>query len=169
MSKEKKWYAIYTRPRTEKKVNEQLLSYNYEAYLPLKKEFRQWKDRLKKVQVPLFSSYVFVKVNEKEYLEIPRLIKGFVRYVTIGGQKVAIREEEIETIKRMLDFSEKMIDTSNEKFELNQKVEIKAGKLKGFVGKLVELRGKYKLAIRIESLNTNLLIEVDKNNVKKVK
>lgn len=161
-----KWFAIYTKPRAEKKVNEQLLQFGYEAYLPLKKEVKQWKDRLKKVEVPLFNSYVFVKVNAKQYFEIPKLVKGFVKYVTIGGQKIAVRDEEIEAIKKMLDYSSQ-IDISNEDFILNERVEINFGKLKGFKGKLVEFRGKYRIAIRIDTLGTNLLVEINKNAVQK--
>ena len=59
----KKWFAIYTKPKAEKKVFDQLVKYNFEAFLPLKKEIHRWKDRLKKVEVPLFNSYVFVKVE----------------------------------------------------------------------------------------------------------
>lgn len=164
--KQPKWFAIYTKPRTEKKVNEQLLQFGYEVYLPLKKELRQWKDRLKKVEVPLFNSYMFVRVNAKQYYEIPKLIKGFVKFVTIGGQKIAVRDEEIETIKRMLDYSSQ-IDVSNKDFRLNEKVEIKVGQLRGLQGKLVEFRGKYKIAIRIETIGMNLLVEINKNSVSK--
>ncbi|MBN2894189.1 MAG: UpxY family transcription antiterminator [Bacteroidales bacterium] len=164
---EPKWFAIYTKPRTEKKVFEQLEQFGYETYLPLKKEVRQWKDRLKKVEVPLFNSYVFVKVNAKQYYEIPKLVQGFVKFVTIGGQKIAVREEEIEIIKKMLDFSSE-IDVSNEDFRLNDKVEIKTGKLTGLKGKLVELRGKFRIAIRVDSLGTNLLVEINKNSVSKI-
>ncbi len=163
----KKWFAIYTKPRAEKKVKENLEKNNFEVYLPLKKELRQWKDRLKKVEVPLFNSYVFVRVNTKEYYEIPKLIQGFVKYVTIGGQKIAVRDEEIETIKKLLDYSGKFVDVSNDDLNLYENVEIAIGKLKGFKGKLVEFRGKYRIAIRIDTLETNLLVEINKNAVKK--
>lgn len=165
--KERKWFAVYTKPRAEKKVNEQLEQYGYEVYLPLKKELRQWKDRRKWVEVPLFNSYVFLKVNAKQYYEIPKLIKGFVKFVTIGGQKIAVREEEIETIKKLLDYSGDNIDVLNEDFRLNQKVEVRIGQLKGLKGKLVEFRGKYKIAVRIDALGTDLLVEINKSAVKK--
>ena len=161
-----RWFAVYTKSRAEKKVAEQIAKYGYNVYLPLKKEVRQWKDRLKKVEVPLFNSYVFVKVDDKEYYEIPKLINGFVKYVTIGGQRVAVREKEISAIKKMLDFSAENIDVSNEEYKINQRVKISSGKLKGFEGKLVEFRGKAKIAIRIDSLKMNLLIEINKNSIK---
>lgn len=165
----KKWFAVYTKPRTEKKVKEQLDEYGYESYLPLKKEYRQWKDRIKKVEVPLFSSYIFVKVNHKQYYEIPKLIRGFYKYVSVGGEKISVREKEIAVIKQLLDFNSEKIITSSESFRLNDTVEIKTGSLKGLKGKLVEFRGLYKIAVKIETLNTNLLVEITKDTVKKTK
>lgn len=163
-----KWFTIYVRPRTEKKVAEQLEKYNYEVYLPLKKEVRQWKDRLKKVEVPLFNSYVFVKVNTKQYYEIPKLIKGFIKYVTIGGQIIAVREKEIELIRRIIDNTENELGINNEDLSLNDFIEIKTGKLKGIKGRLVEFRGKYRIAVRIESIGANLLLDINKNVVTKI-
>lgn len=162
-----KWFAIYTKPRNEKKVNEQLIKLNYEAFLPLKKEIHQWKDRLKKVEVPLFSSYVFVRVNTKQYYEIPKIITGFVKFVTIGGNLIAIRDVEIETIKKILISNYEELEVTNDNLTLNESVEIKFGVLKGIKGKLVEFRGKNKIAIRIESLETNILVEINKKAVAK--
>lgn len=162
-----RWFAIYTLPRAEKRVAEQLQKHGYEYYLPLKKEVRQWKDRQKKVEVPLFSSYIFVKVTTKEYYEIPKLVQGFMKYVTIGGQKISVRDDEIETIKKVLEFSVEAVETSNEKLTLNENVEIKAGKLKGLTGKLVRFDNGQKVAIRIDSIGTNLLVQIHKNAVKK--
>ncbi len=163
--KRKKWFAIYTKPRAEKKVLEEIKKYNIEAYLPLKKEVRQWKDRLKKVEVPLFNSYVFVKVDDKEYYELPRYnIQGFLKYVTIGGKKVEVREKEINTIKKLLN-NDVDVEVSGESFEIGEKVKIIRGALRGLTGKLVEVRGKKKFLIRIESLKTNLLVEINKETV----
>jgi len=164
-----KWFAIYTKPRAEKKVKEQLEKYNYEHYLPLQTQIRQWKDRKKKVEVPLFNSYLFVKVTSKEYYEIPKNITGIVKYVTIGGQKISIKEHEIDLIKKLIEFSPEEIETLNENLEINQSVEIKTGKLKGLTGKLIQFDGKNKIAIRINSVGTNLLVQINKNAVKKIK
>jgi transcription antitermination factor NusG len=166
--KKRKWYAIYTKPRNEKKVTEQLKNLSYEVYLPLKKEVRQWKDRLKKVEVPLFNSYVFVKITDREYYEIPKQIKGIVKFVTIGGKRIEVREEEIATIKRILSYSDENIDVKNENFDINDKVEIKYGSLKGLQGRLLKFKGKYKIAIEIQTIGTNLLVEIDKKFVKKL-
>ena len=162
-----KWFTIYTKSRAEKKVFKQLIDYNYIAYLPLRKELREWKDRKKWLELPLFNSYIFVKVNTKEYYEIPKIIKGFVKYVSCGGQKISVREEEITTIKNLLDYSGSNLETLNEDLKLNEKVEIRTGQLKGIQGSLIEFRGSYKIAIRIDALGTNLLVQIKRSAVKK--
>ncbi len=163
------WYAIYTKPKAEKKVNEQLQQYGYESYLPLNKELRQRSDRFVNIEAPLFRSYVFVRVNEKQYYEIPKLILGFVKYVTIGGEKIKIREQEIENIKKFLIQGSGTVEVSNEDFSINEIVEFKSGALKGIKGNLAEFRGKYKFAVRIESMGVNLLVEASRNSFKKIK
>ena len=60
------WYAIYTRSRFEKKIAADLTSKGLESFLPLHEVIRFWSDRKKKVEMPLFPSYVFVHANTKE-------------------------------------------------------------------------------------------------------
>ena len=66
----KTWYAIYTKSRNEKKVSSLLAEQDIEHYLPLVKKIRQWSDRRKTVEEPLFSSYIFVHITEKEHLPV---------------------------------------------------------------------------------------------------
>ena len=163
----RKWFAIYTRPRAEKKVKEQLLKIEVETYLPLKKELRQWKDRKKWVELPLFTSYIFVRINVKEHYEIIKYIRGIVKFVTIGGNKIAVRDEEIDTIKKVLQYSADGIEVSNETFKLNDEIEIKSGILKGQKGKLISFSGKHKIAIKIETIGSMLIVQINKNLVAK--
>src|SRR6476619_2013170 len=98
---ETKWYAVYTRPRWEKKVAEILSRKKIENYCPLNKLLRQWSDRKKIVFEPLFTSYVFVKAAEKEHSEI-RKIDGIINFVYWINKPAIIRNEEIESIKEFL-------------------------------------------------------------------
>ena len=61
------WYAAYTKSRTEKKILARLLAAGFEAYLPIRRKRHQWSDRLKWVEEPLIKSYIFIRVNEKDY------------------------------------------------------------------------------------------------------
>ncbi|HDO06779.1 MAG TPA: hypothetical protein ENG85_03760, partial [Bacteroidetes bacterium] len=67
---EKVWYALYVRSRTEKKVAVELEGADIDFYLPLEKRLRQWSDRKKWVEEPLFRSYIFVHITQKEYYKV---------------------------------------------------------------------------------------------------
>ena len=95
------WYVVYTKPRWEKKVVEQLNQKGIECYCPLITQVRQWSDRKKKVDVPLFNSYVFVHIEESDRNSV-FLSSGVVRYLFWLGKPAVVRDAEIETIKSWL-------------------------------------------------------------------
>jgi transcription antitermination factor NusG len=98
----KKWFALYTRPRWEKKVHKLLQEKGIESYCPLNKVHRKWSDRIKLIDEPLFKSYVFVKVNEDEKTAV-RMTQGVVNFIYWLGKPAIIKEKEIVTIKKFLN------------------------------------------------------------------
>ena len=95
------WYVVYTKPKWEKKVAERLNEIGVVAYCPLVAKERQWSDRKKVVNVPLFNSYIFVQIEEQErnrVFEIP----GAVRYLFWLGKPAMVKDSEIETIQHWL-------------------------------------------------------------------
>jgi len=86
-----KWHVIYTMPRAERKVASSIDEMGIESYLPLYKVTRQWSDRKKKVEVPLFPNYVFVKVSEKGRRVIFN-IKEPVKFISIDNKPVVVDE-----------------------------------------------------------------------------
>lgn len=156
---EKKWYALYTNPRSEKKTAEKLAEKGVEVYLPLQTTIKQWSDRKKKVEEPLFKSYLFVCV----YLESERLTvletQGVVKFVRIGGEIPAIRASIIDAIKLSLaNFSD--IEITNNNLMLNQQVEVVAGPLRGYQGKIMAQHGNQYFAINIEELGAHMLLKI---------
>lgn len=95
------WFAVYTKPRNEKKVQERLERDGIEAYCPVRISQRKWSDRVKKIKEPLFTSYVFVRVNEYERIKVLE-DPGTIQYVYWLGKPAIIRDEEIEAIKIFL-------------------------------------------------------------------
>src|SRR3954447_25845445 len=96
------WYALYTRPRHEKRVFDDLLSRQIEAFLPTYKVRRRWSDRYKVVEEPLFKNYLFVKVDyDRRYHETLRPY-GAVSFVSFDGQPAQIPDSEIESIRRLV-------------------------------------------------------------------
>lgn len=95
------WYVLYTKPKAEKKVAETLETVDIETYCPVVTQVRQWSDRKKKISVPLFKSYVFVRLKEKERYKVFD-IPGVIRYLYWLGKPAVVRDVEIDTIKDWL-------------------------------------------------------------------
>ncbi len=97
----KQWYVLYTKARNEKKTVSMLQKFGIEVYCPIVKEVRQWSDRKKTVEVPLFSSYIFVHLAPKER-ELVYAAPGVVRYLFWLNRPAIVKDQEIETLKRWL-------------------------------------------------------------------
>jgi len=161
-----KWYAVYTKPRHEKKLSAELSKKGITNYCPLIKTVKQWSDRKKTVEEPLFKSYIFVNVSEKEYYNAINSF-GAVKYITFGGKATPIRDEQIENIKKVLDHNVDF-SVSAEKFELGQHVEVEYGPLQGTKGEIVSYSGKNYLLLRIENIGYSLLLKVPATRLKSV-
>jgi transcription antitermination factor NusG len=96
------WYAVYTKPRSEKKLDALLKKFSIEAYLPLLKLKKKWSDRTKIISMPLFTSYIFVRIVYREsYLKVLNITHA-VGFVKSYGNPAIIPESEIEIIKSAL-------------------------------------------------------------------
>jgi len=158
------WYIIYTRPRYEKKIYFELIKKDIETFLPLQKVIRQWNDRKKKVEVPLFPSYLFVRIPISYKSEISK-VHGVVRFLHTGQILSTISETEIMTIRIALKGNPKI---STESYFKGSKVRISSGPLSGLQGTLVDQKGNSCLLIRINSMDKNLLVDIPASNVSKV-
>ncbi|MGE0078344.1 MAG: UpxY family transcription antiterminator [Bacteroidales bacterium] len=159
------WYAAYTKPRNEKKVYDRLVEKGIETFLPLQKRLKQWSDRKKMVEEPLFRSYIFVHINVKDYYNVLNT-SGVVRYVTFGGKAAPIPERQINQVKELLVQGVE-IELLDENIVPGTKVEVKFGDLKGIVGELIEHSGKKKVVIRIDHVSHSLLVTLPAEYVTK--
>jgi transcription antitermination factor NusG len=155
----KQWYAIYTRSRAEKKVHAELELKGIQSFLPLQKKQRQWKDRKKWIEAPLFPGYCFVCVDRKEYFDVLQA-SNVVCYITFEGKAAVVRDEQIEGLKKLLEQNEFDVEITHEKYEIGKKVEILQGPLVGLKGELCEIRGKNKFLLRIEQIDKSIMVEV---------
>jgi transcription antitermination factor NusG len=156
------WYAVYTKPRWEKKVASALEAKGIEYYCPLNKVVKQWSDRKKTVLEPLFKSYVFVQVEEKQKWDLLN-IHGIVNYVHWLGKPARIRDSEIETVKKFLnEFSG--VEVVDEDSAIHSKVKIKHGVLMNYHGILMEVSGN-RASVKIESMGVQLTAVFDKKNL----
>ena len=97
-----RWYAIYTKSRNEKKVALNLQEKGIEVYLPLLKTLKQWSDRKKWVEEPLFRSYLFVRILDKNYLEVLQT-DGVVRFITFRQERIPVPDQQIEAVKAYMN------------------------------------------------------------------
>jgi transcriptional antiterminator RfaH len=150
------WYAIYTKPRNEKKVTETLNSMGIEAYCPMVTSIKQWSDRKKKVTAPVLPSYVFVKIEEQKRNEVFQ-VAGIVRYVYWLGKPAIIRPIEIEALQHSLAQDFKSIITTD--FQKGDTMKIPSGPFKGYEGVIKQI-SPTKMQLILDSLGVIITLEV---------
>jgi len=156
--KRKKWFAIYTKPRWEKKVNSKLLEKDVESWCPVQKKESQWSDRKKIIDDPLFKSYVFVHITEDERLTV-LTTDGALQFVHYLKRPAVIRDEEIELIRSYLLEKNAMITVENLRhFSENNKVVIRKGVFMDAEGTVVK-GGNKRVYVRLESLDQLMIVE----------
>jgi len=158
----KKWLAIYTRPRWEKKVDLLLKEKGFESYCPLNKVRRKWSDRVKIVEEPLFKSYVFVRVTENNRADI-RKTNGAINFVYWNGKPAVIKEREIISIKRFLNEYEN-VEARPVDVKVNQRVRITNGTLMDHEGRVLDVRHKV-AKVAIDSLGYILIAYIDRTKL----
>lgn len=158
----RKWLAVYTRPRWEKKVNQLLLEKGLESYCPLNKVRRKWSDRYKVVEEPLFKSYVFVKVSEQDRTNV-RMTTGAINFVYWDGKPAIVKEKEIMAIRRFLDEYEN-VEARPVNLKINQRVRVTNGTLMDHEGKIVGIQHKT-VKVAIDSLGYILVATIDRTKL----
>lgn len=158
----RKWLAVYSRPRWEKKVDQLLTAKGIESYCPLNKVRRKWSDRVKVVEEPLFKSYVFVKVNEENRAAV-RTTPGVINFVYWEGKPAVIKEKEINTIKRFLNEYEN-VELKPMDLKVHQRVKILSGPLMDQEGEVMDLKRKM-VKVAIDSLGYILVAYIDRSKL----
>ncbi|MEZ5105738.1 MAG: UpxY family transcription antiterminator [Draconibacterium sp.] len=156
---DKSWFVIYTRSRAEKKVRDELTHNNIESFLPLQKQLRQWKDRKKWVEIPLISGYCFVRITKKEYEKVLQT-NGVVCFIKFEGKAAVIPDNQIDYLRQMLGQFDFEVNVSLENFSPGKKVEVITGPMIGLRGELIETRGKNKLVLRFNQINSIFTVEI---------
>ncbi|HEX9933724.1 MAG TPA: UpxY family transcription antiterminator [bacterium] len=160
------WYALYVKPRHEKTVDSKLQEKCIESYLPLRRILKQWSDRKKWVEEPLFRSYLFIHTDVKDR-QRALYTHGVLKLVAFGDEPARVREDEISTIRRIL--AEKTDVESCPLVSVGDTVEIARGPLMGIRGRLEEIRGTGRLVMSIDSIKQALRFSVSLSDVKVVR
>jgi transcription elongation factor/antiterminator RfaH len=161
----KNWYALYTRPRHEKKAYDLLIEKGENAYLPLLKTVRIYKNRKKKVELPLFPSYMFCEFEYKKRFDILET-HGIIKIVNFNGEPAIVPNWQIEAMQTMLTNPESL--RLENYFRQGELVEVLSGPFKGLQGTVVNKKGESRLVITIDGIMQTLSVEIDADNLKAV-
>lgn len=158
MSDSARWFAVYVRSRHEKRVYEVLIQKGVESFLPLVKTIRQWSDRRKKISLPLFRGYVFVRIELRELLDVLE-VDGVVRLVSFSREPSPIPDDQIIVIKRILtgNYDTETIPYMKE----GQYVEVVAGPLRNMRGILLRKNDKRYFVVSIDIIGQSISVRMD--------
>lgn len=159
------WFVIHTKSNTEKRVADDLRKRNITVYCPLITEKRNWSDRVKLVENPLFRSYCFVQIHENER-NLVFGVPGVVGYLHWLKKPAVVRDEEIEVIKKFLnDFDHAAIQI--QQYSVSDKVRINSGVFMEQEGHVIAQQGK-KVVVRLESLGVSISVDTSRTLVDKL-
>lgn len=158
------WHVIYTRPKQERKIANELFKKQITYFLPVINTVRQWHDRKKVIQTLLFPSYIFVCLKDKLEFFNSESITGVCSFVKFGKLHAKVDQSTIDQISLVVN-SDMQTDISCDYYKPGEKLFIKAGPLNGLICELINKNGKDKYLVRVDLLNRNLLIDVHSSNL----
>jgi len=164
---EKEWFVFYTKSRWEKKIEGYLRDFGFEPYLPLQKVLRQWSDRKKKVEVPLFNSYIFVHAYEHKIPEVLK-VPGISWNIRHNGKPAVLRQNELDTIRRFLDSGLLIETTSVADLDPGDHVKVIDGPLRGATGYFTGPYNEEKFYVVLETIDQVMRVSIDKTLLEKV-
>jgi transcription antitermination factor NusG len=166
-TEEPRWYALHTRARHEKAVEKRLRDQGMETFLPTAVEVHRWSDRKKKVEVPLFSCYVFVRcalsAEDRTHVYQIESVHGFVG---TRGNSLPIPDEQIESIRKVLTQSEPW--RSYPFLKAGQRVRVRGGAMDGVEGVFLSENGDHSLIISVDAIQRSMAVRIDGYHVEPV-
>ena len=155
------WYAVYTRPRSEKKLAEGLQKLGIEHYLPLLRTRKKWSDRYKWVEEPVFASYLFVHIEfERDSLRVLKLPQA-VYFVSTEGAPTVIEAGDLELLRLAVDhYAESLVIRDTSVLTAGETVRIKDGPFAGKEAVIERIQGKTLVVVAFPALNKSVQVEL---------
>jgi len=158
------WFAVWTRSRQEKVAAAMLGTLGVQHFLPLKSELRQWSDRKQTVHVPLFSGYLFVRMNPTRDSRLQVLkTPGIAGFVGNNTGPLPIPDQQIDDIRTVI--IRRAECTVIPLLEEGDRVRVVRGPLTGVEGRLLQSNSTSRLLISIEMINKTLAVSVSRQDV----
>lgn len=160
LAEQPQWYAVHTRPKHEKRVAAELSQKGIANFLPLVTEVHRWSDRKKKVELPLFSCYLFVNIAPSAEWRVSVLSTGGVlHFVGPNNQGIPVPDSQIDQVRKLL---ESKVPFSHHPFlKIGQRVRIRGGCLDGMEGVLSAQNGANRLVVSVDGIHRALAISLE--------
>ncbi|MGE0588544.1 MAG: UpxY family transcription antiterminator [Cyclobacteriaceae bacterium] len=163
----KSWFVFYTKSRHEKKVKDLLEKRGFEVFLPTHKVLRQWSDRKKKVEVPLFNSYIFVNTEEHKVVDVLQ-VPGVSWTIRHNGKPAVLHEREYELINRFLETGLTLEIFATPELETGDKVKVVDGPLRGMYGMLVATTEGNRFVVALESIGQSMRVLLEPHLMQRI-
>jgi transcription antitermination factor NusG len=157
-----RWYAAYTCANHEKRVAQQLERRCVDYFLPLYEAVRRWKDRRVRLQLPLFPSYVFVRITQRDRLRVLE-IPSMVRLVGFNGLPTALPDDQIEAMRDVL--ARKLRAEPHPYLKAGSRVRITSGPFTGLEGILLRRNGTFRVVLSIELIKRSIAVDLDSADI----
>lgn len=156
-----RWFAVYTRYKSEKYVADKLARKGIEAYVPLLPFTRKYKSKTKHVEIPLISCYVFVKITKADYVRVLQT-EHVISFLKLRKNLIAIPEREINTLRWVVGEKLTISATENTRLVKGAEVEVIAGNLTGLKGMILKRRNKKFFLVRLDTIGFTLEVDISK-------
>lgn len=162
--KEQKWFAIYTKYKTEKYVVDKLEKKGINAYVPLLSYSKKYTRKVKHYKVPLINCYAFVFIRKEEYVRVleTEYVMGFLK---INKNLISIPQREIDILRKIVGENEQILAEPSS-FTEGQEVEVITGNLTGLKGKLISIEGKHEFLIDLNTISFQFRMHIDPKHLR---
>ncbi len=160
------WFAVYTTPRHEKAVARQFEVRQIEAFLPLYRSVRRWRNGCRvSIDQPLFPNYVFVWLRRPDYLRVLQT-PGVLSLVGSGRKPAPLESSEIESLRTELPLRE---FEPHPYLVVGDRVRIHSGALAGMVGVLVRKKSKLRVVLTLDLIMQSVAVEIGADEIEPVR
>jgi transcription antitermination factor NusG len=161
------WYALHIRSRHEKKAEQELQQKGFESFLPLCCQINRWSDRRKKVELPLFPGYSFVRLVLTPEARVAVLRSmGVVAFVGTPAAITPVSDVEIEDVRRLLNHGTAI--SAHPYCRVGQRVRVRGGALDGLEGIVSEIDGIRRLVVSVETVQRSISVSLDGYDVEPI-
>jgi transcription antitermination factor NusG len=154
------WFAILARTGREKNATMLLENSGYECYLPVIKFTRQWSDRLKEIELPMFPGYLFCRMNPHDRLPV-LMTPGVMQIVGVGKTPIPVEEQEIAAIQRVGKSSMSIMPWPY--LQVGHVARIESGPLRSLTGIVIKIKSGLKLLLSVSLLQRSIAVEIDRS------